>query len=354
MAETTIRERAEAFERAHLSRYAAKSAESRGRRMPDEPCHIRTEFQRDRDRIIHGCKSFRRLAYKTQCFIGASQDHVRTRLTHTLEVAQIGRVVARALRLNEDLTEAIALGHDLGHTPFGHAGEAALDRALRSIAPELRFRHYEQSLRVVDEIENDGRGVNLTLETRNGIRHHSKGERSLNPEMDGEDLLTVEGQIIKWADRVAYANHDLDDAIRAGVIEMGDVPRSVLKVLGDSHSQRIDTLVSDLIAHSEDRPTLAMSDDVCEALNALKDFLFERVYLGQNRVGSQELRAQAVVRGLFYYYIEHPERAEFPIGDDRDQPLLARARAVTDYVAGMTDRFACDLYARLFVPDGFV
>jgi dGTPase len=349
-----VREQTEAFEDERLSEFACRAAGTRGRQRPEPPCDIRTEFQRDRDRIIHGCKAFRRLAYKTQCFIGVGQDHIRTRLTHTLEVCQIARTVARALRLNEDLTEAIALGHDLGHTPFGHAGEAALDQALRSIDPSMRFRHYEQSLRVVDHIEKDGHGVNLTYETRNGIRHHSKGEKDIPSRMDNDELLTMEGRIIKWADRVAYVNHDLEDAARAGVIRLADVPSLVLDRLGRSHSERINALVADVIRESTDKPFLAMGEPTCAVLNELKDFLFEHVYLGVKKVGTQERRAHAVVRGLFYHYVDNPGGADFLSEAQRDLPLGERAQAVADYIAGMTDRFACDHYAHLFLPDGFV
>ncbi len=344
----TIREKTEALEREILSPYAALAASSRGRERPEEPCPIRTDYQRDRDRIIHGCKSFRRLSYKTQVFISPSQDHIRTRMTHTLEVSQIGRTLARALRLNEDLTEAIALGHDLGHTPFGHAGEYALDQVLREYVPGARFRHNEQSLRVVDKLEKDGQGVNLTFETRDGILHHSKGEADIAPRLEGDEPYTLEGKIIRWADRIAYVNHDIDDAIRAGVICEADLPREAIAVLGDTHSRRISTIVLDIVKHSEGKPYLEMSAEVCRAFNLLKDFLFARVYKTPECPGELEREGQQIVRDLFRFYMEHPENAPFLSPEQRELGAKERAQLTCDYVAGMTDRFAKEQHRRLF------
>jgi dGTPase len=350
----TVREQTEAIEAQTLSPHACLARDTRGRARPEALCDVRTDFQRDRDRIIHQCKAFRRLAYKTQCFMGQGLDHVRTRLTHTLEVAQIARTAARCLRLNEDLTEAIALGHDLGHTPFGHTGEYALDLALREVDPTARFHHAEHSLRVVDVLDNDGRGVNLTEETRNGIRYHSKAGRDFAPEVHFDELLTLEAHLIKWADRVAYVNHDLDDALRGGVIEWSRVPACVPAVLGERHSQRINTLVLDLAAESQGSPRLRMTEDVCEALNELKRFLYANVYLGTTSVSEDHVRAQRLVARLFEHYLARPEEASFLAEAERELPAADRARATADYVAGMTDRFAVSLYVKLTVPEGYL
>jgi dGTPase len=318
----TIREQVEAEEYRRLSPYAQKAAETRGRRRPEEPCSIRTEFQRDRDRIIHS-KAFRRLKDKTQVFLAPEGDHFRTRLTHTLEVAQIARTIARALRLNEDLTEAIALGHDLGHTPFGHAGEDVLN--------ELHpggFRHYEQSLRVVDLLEG-GRGLNLTEEVRDGIANHTAAGHP----------LTLEARVVHLSDRIAYVNHDIDDALRGGVIHQDDLPAREIEVLGRTHSARIDRLVRDVIESSRDRPEIRMSDKVWAALDGLRDFLFERVYVG-SAAKREEEKAKGVVRALYLHYLQEG----LPDGGSRDP------EAVRDYVAGMTDRFAMAQYRRLFLP----
>lgn len=341
---TTPREEQEALEERVLSPYAAKSARSRGRERFEEPCPLRTAFQRDRDRIIH-CKAFRRLMHKTQVFIAPEFDHYRTRLTHTLEVAQIGRTIARALRLNEDLTEAIALGHDLGHTPFGHAGEEALDAAYREFDPSARFRHAEQSVRVVEVLERDGRGLNLTAEVREGIRLHSKGMEDL-PRGDGATASTVEAAVMMYADRIAYINHDIDDAVRAGVITPEMVPRECVAVLGDTHARRITTMVADVVAHSREG-VVAMGPEVAEATNRLKDFLWERVY----RVGarSQAENVERTIKALFRFYMAHP--AEVPGGAEAQAmgtgPL---ARVVCDYLAGMTDRYAGQQLIAHYLP----
>ncbi|MDM8000908.1 MAG: deoxyguanosinetriphosphate triphosphohydrolase [Dehalococcoidia bacterium] len=322
-----------------LSPFAARSRLSRGRLQPEEPSPTRTAFQRDRDRIIH-CKAFRRLKHKTQVFIAPAGDHYVTRLTHTLEVSQIARSIARGLNLNEDLTEAIALGHDLGHTPFGHIGEDVLNE----IAPS-GFRHNEQSLRVVDQIENGGRGLNLTFETREGIVKHSKSRMGIFGE-GWETVGTLEGQICKLADVVAYISHDVDDALRAGVITESDLPAVAVSVMGRSRSERINALVCDIIdsswdARGEDltsrerQPIIGVSPPVNEAMNALRDFLFDRVY-DSELVNREADVARLVVRRLYEYFTGHEDQLpdEFRLSDD---PL---ARRVVDYVAGMTDQYA--------------
>jgi dGTPase len=336
----TIRERYEELERQILSPKAVLACESKGR-MRDEPkCPVRTDFQRDRDRIIH-CKSFRRLKHKTQVFIDPEEDHYRTRLTHTLEVAQIARTIARALRLNEDLTEAIALGHDLGHTPFGHAGEAALDEVYREFVPSGGFKHSDQSLRVVDVLERKGQGLNLTWEVRDGIRHHSKGNADLT--IDPRGPATLEGKIVKISDRVAYINHDIDDAIRAGIITDADLPAEAVEVLGQTHSRRISSMVIDIIGFGADKGRIGMSDTFRQATNRLKDFLFAVVY-GRDVKGLMELhKAADCLKDLFRYYMDHPD--ELPETGGCNEPPLAdpiadRARRVCDFISGMTDRYA--------------
>ncbi|MGB9660863.1 MAG: deoxyguanosinetriphosphate triphosphohydrolase [Moorellaceae bacterium] len=325
-----LREEAERLEAALLSPLATLSSRSRGRERPETPCAVRTEFQRDRDRIIH-CKAFRRLKHKTQVFIAPEGDHFRTRLTHTLEVAQIARTIARALRLNEDLTEAIALGHDLGHTPFGHAGEEALNE----IVPG-GFKHNEQSLRVVEVLEGEG-GLNLTWEVRDGIVHHTG---PVKPQ-------TLEGQIICYADRIAYINHDIDDALRAGIIAPEDLPADCLEVLGYEHRQRINTMVLDIIQNSWGKERITMSSRVQEATDALRAFLFKYVYIG-SRAKTEEGKAKRMLKELYYYYLEHPELLPPP---RRAEESLSRRAC--DYIAGMTDRFAIVQYQKLFVPAGF-
>ncbi len=322
-----------------LSPNAAKSRLSKGRLRTEEPSPTRTAFQRDRDRIIH-CKAFRRLKHKTQVFIAPLGDHYVTRLTHTLEVSQIGRSIARGLNLNEDLAEAIALGHDLGHTPFGHTGEDILNE----ISP-FGFKHNDQSLRVVDQIENGGRGLNLTFEVREGIAKHSKSRSGIFGE-GWETVGSLEGQICKIADVIAYINHDLDDALRAGVITEDDIPGLATSVLGESHSQRIDTIVCDILDSSWDargeglttkqiEPIIGMSAPVNEAMNALRDFLFERVY-DSELVNREADNARRVVRRLYEHFMGHEDQLP---GELRmsSEPL---ARRVVDYVAGMTDQYA--------------
>lgn len=332
----SIREQYESLERQILSPRAALASESRGRLRDEPPDPVRTCFQRDRDRIIH-CKAFRRLKHKTQVFIDPEEDHYRTRLTHTLEVSQIARTIARALRVNEDLTEAIALGHDLGHTPFGHAGEAALDEVYREYVPGGGFRHGEQSLRVVDVLENGGRGLNLTWEVRDGILRHSKGAADLT--IDSRGPATVEGRIVKISDRVAYINHDIDDAIRAGIITESDLPADAISALGHSHSERISSMVNDIIDYGLRSGAVGMSDRLRTATDALKDFLFAVVY-GRDVRGVMELRRAAdCLKDLFRYYMANPY--ELPEGKAPEiHSCDALARRVCDFVSGMTDRYA--------------
>jgi len=347
MIDPTPREETERIEGEILSPYAAKSAASRGRLRPEPKCPIRTDFQRDRDRIIHS-KSFRRLNQKTQVFIAPEADHYRTRLTHTLEVAQIARTISRALRLNEDLTEAIALGHDLGHTPFGHAGEAALDAAYREFDPKARFRHADQSLRVVDVLEKNGEGLNLTHEVRDGIRSHSKGMDDL-PRDTSSGPATVEGWVVLYADRIAYINHDIDDAIRGGLITTDELPRECVPVVGDTHSQRITAMVSDVVERSAGTREIRMGPEVEAATNRLKDFLYERVYTRAALTDGEGERVARVLRELFRFYMERVE--EVPGGmEAAADGTEALARRVCDHLAGMTDRFAAQQFERHFVP----
>jgi dGTPase len=337
ISQLNIRQIAEEKEES-LSPYAAKSRLSRGRLKYEEPCLIRTAFQRDRDRIIH-TKAFRRLKHKTQVFIAPLGDHYVTRLTHTLEVSQIARTIARALNLNEDLTEAIALGHDLGHTPFGHVGEDVLDELYGN-----GFRHNEQSLRIVDLLENDGQGLNLTWEVRDGILNHSKSGADTGVLGQGWGTAnTLEGEVLKIADIVAYINHDIGDAVRAGIITENELPLSALMALGRFHSQRINTMVSDIICHSwaatgkvaPGSPAIGMSPEILEATNTLRKFLFDRVY-NLHAAQKEAERAREVVRLLYNYFCEHPDRLppEYSLYSDEVE------RRVVDYIAGMTDQYA--------------
>jgi dGTPase len=330
----TPRERTEEIERATLSDRASLSEATKGRERPEDPHPLRTEFQRDRDRIIHA-KAFRRLKHKTQVFLAPEGDHYRVRLTHTLEVSQIARTAARALRLNEDLTEAVALGHDLGHTPFGHLGEEALTPFLGR-----PFRHQEQSLRVVDHLENEGQGLNLTWEVRDGIVNHT-----WSMPLPG----TLEGQVVRFADRMAYVNHDVDDAVRAGVLDPSELPEEVLAVLGTSHGERINTLVTDLVETSEGAAEIGLSEDVFRALDAFRTFMFERVYLRDDAQAEQE-KAIALVRALFAHYLDHP--GEIP-PEYHAAPGDLPTR-IADYIAGMTDRYALRIYEQLFLPRGWL
>jgi dGTPase len=338
----TIREQTEEIEKKILHPKACLSSQSKGRVKPEKEGEIRTCFQRDRDRVIHS-KAFRRLKHKTQVFLAPRGDHYRTRLTHVLEVSQIARTIARALRLNEDLTEAIALSHDLGHTPFGHAGEAVLREIYIG-----GFEHYEQSLRVVDFLEHGGKGLNLTHEVRNGIVRHSKGKGSILPVKKAEKADTLEGQIVRVSDTIAYVNHDLDDALRAEVIKRSDIPKKVLRVLGDTHSTRIDTMVKDLIYRSleKDLKELRMSDDILSVTCTLRDFLYERVYESEKLI-KEFRKAKKVLQDLYTYYLEHVDEVFVAIPKEEK---LDRHRVVCDFIAGMTDRFALMTYERLFLP----
>jgi len=342
----TPREQREQLEDQTLSSLAARSARTRGRQRPEPPCPIRTAFQRDRDRIIHS-KAFRRLSHKTQVFIAPEADHYRTRLTHTLEVAQIARTISRALRLNEDLTEAIALGHDLGHTPFGHIGEAALDAVYREFDPNAHFHHAEQSLRVVDALEKDGQGLNLTHEVRDGMRRHSKGMEDLPVEPEDRPQ-TLEGMVVSYADRVGYVNHDIDDAIRAGLIGERDLPPDCIALLGDTHAKRITTMVSDIVACSADSPTIEMGGKVETATNRLKDFLYTRVYSAAHDAAQAD-RVRHLVTELFRFYMANPSAVAG--GEEAaGQGAASLARRVCDHIAGMTDRFAAQQFEALFLP----
>ena len=326
---SNLREEFENREKLLLSEKATKSSESRGRAVFEEKCDIRTDFQRDRDRIIHS-KSFRRLKHKTQVFLAPESDHYRTRLTHTLEVAQIARTVARALRLNEDLTEAIALGHDLGHTPFGHAGE----RALNDLA-SFEFTHYAQSVRVCKVIEKGGLGLNLTDEVLNGILCHTKGDWS----------YTLEGQVVRFADRIAYINHDIDDAVRAGIITENDIPAEAVRFLGDTKSKRINTLVLSLIKNSGDSISLDAKTE--KYYDILHDYLFQSVYRNP-KAKSEETKVFGIIKGLYDYYMLHPEKLT-----DEYKIIMQNEgveRAVVDYIAGMTDHFATVTYSDIYIP----
>jgi dGTPase len=341
----SIRESLEEIEKKILSPHAQLSRETKGRLHEEEECDLRPAFQRDRDRIIHS-KSFRRLKHKTQVFLSPTGDHYRTRLTHTLEVSQIARTISKALRLNEDLTEAIALGHDLGHTPFGHAGEEALD----SIAPD-GFSHPAQSLRVVDLLEREGRGLNLTFEVRDGIVKHSKAKGAVIPSDPKEKAATIEGQVVRVADIIAYVNHDLDDAIRAGVIAEQDIPKECSSLLGQTHRERIDAMVKDTIyatlAAQGDGFSLAMSPEILQAVVRLRDFLYDRVY-DAGVVHGDFLKASKILIELYErftadcdFFLKEIGRAE--LYDTVDT-------CVCDYLAGMTDRYAFHLYERIFLP----
>ena len=328
-----IKEMIERREMEELSPLAAKSAQSRGRDHPIKPCELRSEFQRDRDRIIHS-KSFRRLQFKTQVFVAPEGDHYRTRLTHTLEVSQVARSIARGLRLNEDLTEAIALGHDLGHTPFGHIGERTMNRLIGG-----GFRHNEQSLRVVEVLEGKG-GLNLTWEVRDGILNHSGKGRA----------ATLEGRAVGKADRIAYINHDIDDALRAGIIRPHELPPDALKVLGKTHGERIAAMISDIVSESEKAGDIVSSDQVQSATDMLRSFLFKNVYQDRWRT-QEENKCDFIVSNLFRYFMEHP--AEMPLEYVTIAYREGSERAVVDYVASMTDRFAARLFQKLFVPESF-
>lgn len=331
----TIVQQTEKIEHQILSPYASFSDQSKGRLRDEQPCTMRTVYQRDRDRIIH-CKSFRRLKYKTQVFLAPEGDHYRTRLTHTLEVSQIARTISRCLRLNEDLTEAIALGHDLGHTPFGHAGEKALDEISNQ-----GFTHYNQSLRVVDKLENDGKGLNLTFEVRNGIERHTNG---LQP-------ITPEGKVVRISDRIAYINHDIDDAVRAQVLSEEDIPWDVQYTLGRNHSQRINSLIQDLVENSKDldlrKDDLKMSSEVKKEFDHLHRFMFDSVYTNPVAKG-EEGKARYLVKSLYKYFYDNV--SEMPDEYQKIEKEDGIDTAVCDFIAGMTDRYAVQVYNELFIP----
>lgn len=333
-----FRENIELREHSILSDDAAFSDASEGRMSSSSRDLLRTEFQRDRDKIIHS-KAFRRLSHKTQVFLSPEGDHFRTRLTHTLEVAQISRTIARGLALNEDLVEAISLGHDLGHTPFGHTGEEAINDYITQQLKHgslAHFHHNEQSLRVVDTIENDGRGLNLTAEVRDGILCHTGSQRA----------ETLEGRIVALSDRIAYVNHDIDDAIRAGILQETDLPASTHALLGENHSARVQTLVQDCVAHSAELGDIYMSEDVWDAMNELREFLFSHVYRSEN-VMREVRKAYHLVQDLFGYYLKHIDKVpqEYRAISNGDDVV-----AVRDYVAGMTDRYARSIFEELFIP----
>ncbi|MFQ5574065.1 MAG: deoxyguanosinetriphosphate triphosphohydrolase [Terriglobia bacterium] len=335
----SVRDRFEQEEENTLSPRARRSVETKGRARPEEPDSLRTCFQRDRDRVIHA-KAFRRLAHKTQVFLTPEGDHYRTRLTHTLEVSQISRTIARALGLNQDLTEAIALGHDLGHTPFGHIGEQALTQALGEENGRFgwprRFDHNLQSLRVVEAIEYGGKGLNLTFEVLDGIRTHTGSEMP----------STLEAEVVRIADRVAYINHDIDDAVRGGIISQNDLPAEPVRLLGKHHSLRVSSMVTDLISNSRESDHIRMSQEIGRVTDEMRDFLFEKVY--ENDVAKGESpKAQKVLQGLFAYYLETPTALPAEFKPTGQQELAVK---VCDYIAGMTDRYAIRRYEEIFMP----
>ncbi len=337
-----IRERYQEIEEKTLSGHAALSSRTRGRQKYEEECSIRTPFQRDRDRIIH-CKAFRRMKHKTQVFLSPTNDHYRTRLTHVIEVSQIARTISRALFLNEDLTEAIALGHDLGHTPFGHAGEAALNE----IFPD-GFKHVIHSLRVVDVLERNGEGLNLTFEVRDGIAKHSKGMGPLdNPKYRAE---TLEGQVVRISDLVAYANHDLDDAIRSGIISLSDVPTEYIEVLGKTGSERINKMVTDIVDETNrlNEKKIMISPEVENAMVGLREYLFNTVYMSDRIKRTFEM-SQKVIKELYQYFTQNEDHF-WGLYKKKREDNVSTERAVCDFIAGMTDSYALSMYERLFVP----
>lgn len=332
----TIREQLEQRELQYLSQYATKSSASQGRKRKEKECDLRPVFQRDRDRILHS-KSFRRLKQKTQVFLLPKGDHYRTRLTHTLEVSQNARTIAKALRLNEDLVEAISLGHDLGHTPFGHAGERALDE----IAPN-GFRHNEQSVRVVECLEKDGKGLNLTKEVLDGILSHQTA---------GEPM-TLEGQIVRMSDKIAYVNHDIDDAIRGGILSEADIPTEFREILGHSTKERLNKITRDVITHSMDEPKIRMSDEVDAAMQGLRQFMFENVY--RNPVAKrEENKAVEMVKNLYRYYMDHVEKLPQEYYSRMDLFGDTKEQVICDYIAGMTDNYAVKTFQEIFIPESW-
>lgn len=332
----TIRQKLELREHEILSPYASFSDCSQGRDSEEEHCDIRMIYQRDRDRILH-CKAFRRLKHKTQVFLAPEGDHYRTRLTHTLEVSQISRTIAKALRLNEDLTEAIALGHDLGHTPFGHAGERALNR----ISP-IGFEHHLQSIRVVEMLENHGKGLNLTKEVRDGIRNH---------QTDGTPS-TLEGKIVRLCDKIAYIHHDTDDAIRGGIIHEADLPKEYTRILGNTPGKRLNTLIHDIISNSDHRNDIIMSLEIEAAMRSLREYMFSNVYLNK-KAKSQEEQAERLLELLFQYYTEHLEHLPEEYRNRMERMGEPSYQVVCDYIAGMTDRYAVTKFKELMIPSAW-
>ena len=350
---SSIREEIEAWEREYLTPCACLSSNSLGRAVYEKPCPIRTEFQRDRDRIVY-CNAFRRLKHKTQVFLSPLGDHYRTRLTHTLEVSEIARTISRALRLNEDLAEAIALGHDLGHTPFGHGGEVILKEVYSE-----SFSHQRQSLRVVDVLEKQGEGLNLTSEVRVGILRHSKGYGAILPEESNEMPATVEGRVVRFADIMAYLNHDLDDAIRSGVIGVRDIPEVCTEVLGHSHSERIRTMINDLVISTrieDGEMHLAVSESVSEAMALLRQYRYDNVYRSEH-VHREFVKAKKILAELYHYLLENPEVLEKELGKlemGRFPEDTTRERKVCDFAASITDRYALNFYEEIFFPTPLV
>ncbi len=332
----SLRELYESIEENNLSPKAAKSSKTLGRENFETKCSIRTEYQRDRDRIVHS-KSFRRLMHKTQVFLSPEGDHYRTRLTHTLEVSQISRTIARGMMLNEDLTEAIAMGHDLGHTPFGHCGERTLNALMKA-----GFHHNVQSLKVVEVLEsknNSQYGLNLTKEVRDGILNHTG---DIEP-------ITLEGQIVKISDRIAYINHDIDDAVRAGIISEKEFPQEYLKIIGYSHGERINTMITDIITNSNDKERISMSDNVYNATIKLREFLFKNVYLNKT-AKSEEHKAEFLIKNLFNYYMDNFEKVPRYYLELKNAFNYTEEEIVKDYISGMTDRYAIKVFKEIFVP----
>ncbi len=346
----SIREAYQTREKGFLSKFACPSSETKGRRIEEEPCSMRTPFQIDRDRIVYS-NAFRRLKHKTQVFLSPLGDHYRTRLTHTLEVSEIARNIARAMRLNEDLAEAIALGHDLGHTPFGHGGETALQEIY-----SVNFSHAEQSLRVVDTLENKGKGLNLTEEVRNGILKHSKGFGDIMPSVPGETASTIEGKIVRIADIIAYLNHDLDDAIRSGVIKADDIPSICVKEIGRTHSERAKTMIQDIVYNStvqNDKLELNMGDRVFSAMTTLRQFLYKKVYRSPS-VHIEFLKAKKILTELYQYFLTDVDKLQKELEKMEMAPWNpdknSLERSVCDVIASMTDRYAMEIYSRVFLP----
>lgn len=342
----TIREKVEEIERKTLSPYAKLSSETKGRLTQEEECVLRPAFQHDRDRIVHS-KSFRRLKHKTQVFLSPTGDHYRTRLTHTLEVSQIARTIAKSLNLNCDLTEAIALGHDLGHTPFGHAGEDTLNEIFPG-----GFSHNEQSLRVVDVLEQNGKGLNLTYEVREGILKHSKGMGDILTQDASKVPSTLEGQVVRIADIIAYICHDLDDALRGEIIRDADIPKHCCKILGYTNSKRIDTMVKDIVYSTlSNDMRLKLSDDILHAMVELREFLYDRIY-NVDKIHDDFIRSKKVISELYYRLLKDEVLFKTEIGESH--PDIPRERMVCDFIAGMTDRYALNLYEKIFLPKPWV